>query len=138
MNLLPEYLPDPDKIIAQIVEGELDPMQVAAQCKRVISVYESIAKDEEVKTRVINFIDENGERGEYKSYGFKFKRMSKKSYDFTVDSKWNKLAEDRKRREQLLKAIEPGQEIADTETGEVIGCCIKGESVYYTMTGEKR
>ncbi|MDD2869618.1 hypothetical protein, partial [Neomegalonema sp.] len=51
-------------------------------------------------------------------------------YDFSKDSKWVKLNEELKAREKLLKAIQPGTEVADTDTGEILSCPIKGVSRY--------
>jgi len=50
--------------------------------------------------------------------GARIQLSERKSFDFTADSKWNKLSNEKRQREEMLK--NHSEAVADTETGEML------------------
>ena len=118
--------------IKAVKDGEVDPLELRVKFKVIQDALEQVLKDESVANSVLNAFDEYGEKT-VDAFNAEIKKSSRTTYDYSNDSKWSSLHEDLKKREKLLKAIDPGQPIFDTETGEELTHCIKTQNVFLTV-----
>ena len=116
-----------------VINGEIDPLELRVKFKCMQDALEQVLKNESVAEKILNAFDNYGEKL-VSAYGAEIKKSSRTNYDFSNDSKWSEITEQRKDREKLLKAIKPGESLFDTDTGEELTHCIKSQSTYLTVT----
>ena len=119
--------------IESIENGDIDPLELRVKFKCMQDALEQVLKNESVAEKILNAFDNYGEKL-VSAYGAEIKKSSRTNYDFSNDSKWSEITEQRKDREKLLKAIKPGESLFDTDTGEELTHCIKSQSTYLTVT----
>lgn len=114
-------------IIAEIKEGNIDPLKVHMQLKSAEHLLKTVNDNPEYKSLLLDQAQKHGKK--FETYNAEFQvREAGVSYDYTkcedvsLDTMYEELAELKKKikaREETLKHLPLGG-LADTETGAVI------------------
>lgn len=118
-----------DQLIAQVINGEVDPIQAYAQIKGVFESLQLFLKDKTIIDATISACAKFGK--ETPVYGGAKLTITEAGikYDYSVceDLVWNDLNEQKiaveqkmKARETFLKSINVSQTIVDEQTGAII------------------
>jgi len=105
-------------ILDPVLDGESNPMEVDVLLKSLENIIKKVRQDPAFREVLSDELDKYP--GKTFSYNAAvYQRTQKGAYQYSEDDKWNEIAEAKKQREVLLKAI-PDEGILDGETGEII------------------
>ena len=120
-----DLLAQKEQIINDVVEGNINPLDVACYFKEIENVINSVRKDDRIKPLIL----EEAKKFKGQEYhGHKIEVREKKNYDFKQDAKWAELNKALKAREKLLKAA--NGDVVDPETGEILTAPISSTTEY--------
>jgi vacuolar-type H+-ATPase subunit I/STV1 len=120
--------------VEEILSGVHNVLNIEIQLKNLEETIKAIRANEKVKD-CIHF-----ELAKYAESTFQYNnvRFTKKQvarYDYTNDSKWNKLNEQIKEHEAMLKNLK--EPVADIETGEIYQPAMRKSTDSYSITFSK-
>lgn len=107
-------------LIAEIHNGQVDPLELLKNQKAIEKVFEKIKDD--LRKASIDVAEKYG-KGKFGLHGanFEVKEMGVKyDYKHCNDKVWEKLEKDKKDRETFLKSLTTSITIVDEETGEAV------------------
>jgi hypothetical protein len=113
--------------VQEITSGTRDPLEFEIMLKNLEETIAAIRKRPEVKDLILEYADRYSEKT-FSYKGVTVTKTSKTTYDYSQcgHSKYNelvalkaKVSEEIKEIETLLKAIKPGAQLADVDTGEL-------------------
>jgi hypothetical protein len=119
------------KVSQEILNGEYHPLEITLCLKAMKEAIDQIEKN------IDQVVKDEAEKWTEKSFiyaGAKFEKKSRKTYDFSIDSKWQSLDAEKKARETMLKALTDA--VADSDTGEMIYPAKWKESTFLSITLE--
>lgn len=126
ITILPLSKEQRGKYIEQVVNefnhlNEVEQQKLFSQMKIVIKTMEAIMEHKDVRTAIIDRMDNNKIENEYAEITL----SNRKTYGFENDEKWCELQkkieflkDEQKKHEGLLKCLK--EQVANTETGEVM------------------
>lgn len=122
-----------EKCVDEITSGNRNPIDFEIMLKNLEDTISAIRKDERVKSAINSEVQKYAEKS-FLFGDYEITKSSRTTYDYSNDETWVNLKEQLKKREELLKAINPKvDEIADSKTGEILNPPIKKQSDYLTI-----
>lgn len=114
--------------VDEVLSGHRNPLELEVMLKNLEETINAIRKHPEVKEYVREEAEKYSEKT-FKAFGVTITKTSRTTYDFSGcnDSTWQELKDQEaelkkkvKEREEFLKSVKPGMNIADSETGEML------------------
>jgi hypothetical protein len=122
-----------EKCVDEITSGNRNPLDFELMLKNLEDTISSIRKDERVKNSIQDEVQKYSEKS-FMFGDYEITKSQRTTYDYSNDETWVELKEQIKKREELLKAINPKvDEIADGKTGAMINPPLKKQSDYLTI-----
>ena len=125
-----------EKAIIELENGVYDVLEVEIHLKKLEETIKLIRSNERYR-RLIGVELDKYPTSVFDFGNVKFTKKNAVSYDYSNDNTWCKLSEQLKQRQELLKTIKDGVNIADAETGEMLQAPIKKSSESYSITFKK-
>jgi len=113
------------QVLQKVLDGEVNPLHVKVWFKSISDALEMVDKDERFQKVLLDEASKYQAERQFPIMNAVCEIGSRSIYDFSDDKKWADLKEKIKERETLLKAVKPGNEIADTDTGEILTCKLR-------------
>ena len=116
------------EIIDAVQNGEVNPLQLDVYLKSIEETIDRVRKDADVKTAILTESAKYAEKT-FNAFGAEITKFTRTTFDYEAcgDSVWDGLRATEKQtkaslkeREGLLKNIPQGQQIASSDTGEII------------------
>ena len=140
LQIYNQFLTARDKALASarqlkeaILDGEVNAIQADMALKFLEEAATSIRKDDRIKNILLNEADKYPDK-KFEAFGFSVEKTGKTIYDYTQDSVWLNLKKQLTEREKLLKAVKPGVQVFDGDTGEQLVCPVKGSPQWLKYT----
>ena len=116
-----------DKLILAVQSGEVNPLEIETQLKAMEDAVKAVRGNPGFKNALMDEVDKYSEK-EFRYGNAIIVKSSRSTYNYKNDTEWNRLDEDKKKREAFLKALD--KPMADPETGEIIEPAVRRSSEF--------
>ncbi len=106
-----------DALVTGVMDGEADPLEIRAKIDAIEKIIKAVKDDVSFRDAVLDQADLHAEKT-FDFQGIKFTKAESAKYDYSDDEVWKDLkikegliANDRKNRENILKALKEPTEI---------------------------
>lgn len=119
-----------DELVAQVTEGNVDPIQAFVQVKALLETADQFLKNPEIVAAVQSAAEERGKMAVFAGTKVGVSYTTRYDYSMCGDSEYDALIKEKenldakiKARQMFLKSVPDKVEVVDHETGALVTIC---------------